>query len=180
MRQKNQRALLAQVRSGLAFFPLFCHFPSCLHSLSRVSRPRRELRVCLRPVSLRPSLHFFISPDRFRARRLLQMKGTGSEVCGMEREAANTRAVCFSSGVWVSSKSVLCRRYFFFFAFCILRLICESARVSLLLPPYLLRCHTSYLQTLHSFDIFYSQLSYFIFLTFFSGFSRGCSSLLKP
>lgn len=31
----------------------------------------------------------------------------------MEREAANMRAVCFSSGVWVSSKSVLCRRYLF-------------------------------------------------------------------
>lgn len=41
-----------------------------------LSRPRRERRVCLRPVSLRPSPHFFISPDRFRARRLLRPSGT--------------------------------------------------------------------------------------------------------
>lgn len=127
--EKTRRAVLAQVRSASPSFLYFAF--SVLSPLALpLSYPRREPRVCLRPVSLRPSPHFFISPDRFpRAPAVAaerQMKGTreGGEVCGMKREAANMRSVCFSSGFGFhpSLSSVIIR--FFFSLSLILCLIC--------------------------------------------------------
>lgn len=132
--------------------------------------PAESLRVCLRPVSLRPSLHFFISPDRFRARRLLADERDGQRgVWDGARGGEHARRVFF---IWRLGFIQVCPLSSLFFFFCILHFAFDMLVrpcFFVALPPYLLRCHTSYLQTLHSFDIFYSQLSYFIFLTFFFG-----------
>lgn len=124
MRRKNPNfAVLAQVRPGLAFLSFyFAFFRLVSTRSSALAAPPRASRLsaaCLAAPLSALFLFFLISRDRFCC-AAADERETRGEVCGMmEREAANMRCVCFSSGFGFhpSLSSVIITH--FSFSFCV-------------------------------------------------------------